>query len=88
MAPITLITAVPTYITKEQLDQFQSTTPASGDFTHDPVLHHIERAARITLDPALDGFEVDSSTTGDVYVTEGSVEQNKGKEITEKLRLS
>lgn len=70
MALITLIDAPPAYITQEQHDAYQSATPASGEFKRDPVLHHLERQARITLEPALDGFPVDGSRTGDVYVTE------------------
>ena len=70
MAPITTISALPVYITKEQHAEYQATTPASGDFKHDPVLEHLERACRITLEPAVDGFDAVAHSQLDVYVTE------------------
>lgn len=73
MAPITLLTALPIFSTAEQHAEFQSRTPASGDFTHDPVLHHLEKGARITLEPSVDGFDAVTMSQLDVYVTEGAV---------------
>ena len=74
MAPITLLTALPIFSTAEQHAEFQSRTPASGDFTHDPVLHHLEKGARITLEPPVDGFDAVTMSQLDVYVIEGCVQ--------------
>jgi len=75
MAPITLISAPPSYITKEQFDEFQASTPATGNLAHDPVLHLIEKDVKIVMEPAVEGFAFDNSgmTTGDLYVTEGAL---------------
>lgn len=73
MAPITLLTSPPAFITKEQFDEFQASTPATGDLTHDPVLHLLERDVKVVMEPALHGFALEDSgmTKGDLYVTEG-----------------
>lgn len=68
MAPIALIKQLPTYITQEQHAEYQATTPA--DFKHDPVLEHLERGVRITLEPAVEGFDAVAHSQLDVYVTE------------------
>lgn len=73
MAPIQIIGQLPVFITKEQHADYQSTTPASGDFKHDPVLEHLERDVRMTLDPAIEGFDAIASSQLDVYVTESCV---------------
>ena len=73
MAPIALISAPPLFITREQHDVFQASTPASGDLLHEPVLHHLERSVNIRIEPSIQGFDSTSSRAGDIYVTEGAL---------------
>ena len=70
MSPITLLTAPPIFMPIDKFDEFQSSTPASGTFDHEPVLHHHEKNATIALDPAIPGFDLSQNTKGDIYVTE------------------
>lgn len=70
MAPITLITAPPIFMPLEQFADFQASTPASGSFDHEPVLHHLEKNALVTVNPGVDGFDHVKNQRGDLYVTE------------------
>jgi hypothetical protein len=70
MAPITLITAPPVFMPLEDFAEFQASTPASGTFDHEPVLHHLEKGALVTVDPGVEGFDHTKNARGDVYVTE------------------
>lgn len=54
----------------EQYAEFQSSTPASGTFEHEPVLHHLEKNALVSVDPGVEGFDHVKNRRGDVYVTE------------------
>lgn len=73
MAPISLIQTLPVFITKEQHAEYQATTPANGDFKHDPLLEHLERDVQITLEPPVDGFDAVACSQLDVYVIEAFV---------------
>ncbi|CAL1715951.1 unnamed protein product [Somion occarium] len=69
MAPFTLISTIPTYITPEQHREVIASTPAS--FTDiPPVLHHKEENVSITIDPPLEGFSAEDCANGTLYVIE------------------
>lgn len=72
MAPITLLSAPPVHMTREQFDEFQAATPADGRLVHDPVLHLHQTAVTVTVEPPIQGFALsaEGNAKGDVYVTE------------------
>ena len=73
MAPITLINARPNCITREQLDVFQASTPASGEFAHEPLLHLLQSGVSIRLEPSIQGLDLDKSGEGEIYITEAAL---------------
>ncbi|KAH9924235.1 regulator of volume decrease after cellular swelling-domain-containing protein [Amylocystis lapponica] len=69
MAPITLITALPAYISLEEHRNIVASTPAS--FTDiPPVLRHKEENVSITIDPPVDGLTAADCANGTLHILE------------------
>lgn len=69
MAPFTIVTALPTYISLEQHKELVASTPASfSDIP--PVLRYTEQNVSITLDPPSDEFPEVDCANGTLYVIE------------------
>ncbi|OCH89621.1 hypothetical protein OBBRIDRAFT_794113 [Obba rivulosa] len=69
MAPVTLITALPTFITPEEHRNAVASTPASfSDIP--PVLRHKEESVSVTLDPPVPGLTAEDYASGTLYVIE------------------
>ncbi|KAG8773908.1 hypothetical protein FRC15_001693, partial [Serendipita sp. 397] len=67
MPGISIITALPHFVTQEEHRELTSSTPAS--FSELPaVLYHQESNSSITLDPPLDGFSTQDCSSGTAYV--------------------
>ena len=67
--PISLVSALPTYISPEEHRVASASTPASfSDIP--PVLRHQEENVQITLDPPLEGFAAADGANGTLYVIE------------------
>ncbi|PVF95935.1 hypothetical protein CPB86DRAFT_787487 [Serendipita vermifera] len=68
MGGISIITALPTFVTQEQHRELTSSTPAS--FAHLPtsVLYHLQQPASITLEPPIEGFTASDCSNGTLYI--------------------
>ncbi|GBE86896.1 hypothetical protein SCP_1001400 [Sparassis crispa] len=69
MAPLTLITTLPTFITPEEHKNIVAATPTSFAAIP-PVLRHREKHVSITLDPPVEGFTQEDCAVGTLYVIE------------------
>ncbi|KAJ7116350.1 regulator of volume decrease after cellular swelling-domain-containing protein [Mycena epipterygia] len=69
MPSATLITSIPTFVSREEHTTIAAETPVS--FTDiPPVLRHKEENVSATLDPPLDGFSAQDSVQGTLYIIE------------------
>ncbi|KAI0784457.1 regulator of volume decrease after cellular swelling-domain-containing protein [Abortiporus biennis] len=69
MAPITFISELPKFISREEHKTVIASTPSSfSDIP--PVLRHKEENVSISLDPPLEGFSSEDSANGTLYVIE------------------
>ncbi|KAF7297148.1 hypothetical protein MIND_00947800 [Mycena indigotica] len=69
MPSCTLISAVPSFISREEHTAIVAQTPASFNDIP-PVLCHQEENVRVTLDPPLEGFSTEDASHGTLYVIE------------------
>jgi nucleotide-sensitive chloride channel 1A len=68
MPSATLITSIPTFVSREEHRDIAAVTPVA--FTDiPPVLRHKEENVSITLDPPLDGFSAEDAQ-GTLYIIE------------------
>jgi len=82
MPGISLITALPNFVTLEQHQELTSLTPSS--FAELPaILYHEERNVSITLDPPLDGISPEDCASGTVYILSRSVQRIFGVKQTD-----
>lgn len=69
MASITLVDALPKFVSPEEHKTLVASTPASfSDIP--PVLRHKEENVSITLDPVLETFSAEDCANGTLYVIE------------------
>jgi nucleotide-sensitive chloride channel 1A len=69
MPSATLISSVPTFVSREEHTTIAAETPVS--FTDiPPVLRHKEENVSATLDPPLDGFSIEDGAQGTLYIIE------------------
>ncbi|KAF7330343.1 hypothetical protein MVEN_02472600 [Mycena venus] len=69
MPSATLISSVPTFVSREEHTNIAAETPIS--FTDiPPVLRHKEENVSATLDPPLDGFSAEDGAQGTLYIIE------------------
>lgn len=67
MPTVSLISAVPSYVTKEENDSLSASTPSSfSDLP--PILAHLEKNVSVTLDPPVEGFSAEDAAHGTLYV--------------------
>ncbi len=67
MPTVSLVTAVPSYVTKEENDSLSASTPSSfADLP--PILSHLEKNVSVTLDPPIEGFSAEDTAHGTLYV--------------------
>lgn len=70
--PVTIISAVPKYISKEEHGQLTAATPSSfADIP--PVLRHKQEHVRAVFDPPVQDLSEDDLKKGTVYILERSV---------------
>ncbi|EMD33396.1 hypothetical protein CERSUDRAFT_126142 [Gelatoporia subvermispora B] len=69
MAPVILISAVPTFITPDEHRQAVASTPASFNDIP-PVLRHKEENVSVTLEPSVEGLSAEDCASGTLYVIE------------------
>ncbi|KAJ6577345.1 regulator of volume decrease after cellular swelling-domain-containing protein [Mycena capillaripes] len=69
MPSATLISSVPTFVSREEHTDIAAETPVS--FTDiPPILRHKEDNVSVTLDPPLDGFSPQDGAQGTLYIIE------------------
>ncbi|OBZ72328.1 Methylosome subunit pICln [Grifola frondosa] len=69
MAPPTLITSLPIFISPEEHRNLVASTPASfSDIP--PVIRHKEENVSVTVDPPIEGFTPEDCANGTLYVIE------------------
>ncbi|KAG8834033.1 hypothetical protein FRC17_009671 [Serendipita sp. 399] len=67
MPGVSVIGVLPRFVTQEENRELTSSTPAS--FSDLPaVLYHLEPNSSITLDPPVEGFSAQDSSSGTVYI--------------------
>ena len=67
MPTVSLISTVPSYVTKEEDNSLCASTPASfSDLP--PILVHQEGNVSITLDPPVEGFSAEDAAQGTLYL--------------------
>ncbi|KAJ7671646.1 regulator of volume decrease after cellular swelling-domain-containing protein [Mycena polygramma] len=72
MPSATLISSVPTFVSREEHTTIAAATPVS--FTDiPPVLRHKEDNVSVSLDPPLDGFTAQDGAQGTLYVIESAL---------------
>ncbi|KAK2460936.1 hypothetical protein APHAL10511_007406 [Amanita phalloides] len=67
MPAVSLISAVPRYVTKEERNVLNASTPSSF-IDLPPILYHKEEGVSVTLDPTLEGFTADDAAHGTLYI--------------------
>lgn len=69
MAPFTLISTLPPFISPDEHKNIVASTPASfSDIP--PVLRHREENVSVTVEPPVDGFTAEDCALGTLYVIE------------------
>ncbi|KZT68504.1 hypothetical protein DAEQUDRAFT_671393 [Daedalea quercina L-15889] len=72
MAPFTLITDLPTYISSEEHKAVITSTPTSFA-SIPPVLRHKEENVSVTIDPPIEGFLSEDLSSGTLYVIDSAL---------------
>lgn len=67
MPTVSLISTVPSYVTKEEDSSLCASTPASfSDLP--PILAHQEENVSVILDPPVEGFSAEDAAQGTLYL--------------------
>ncbi|KIJ66808.1 hypothetical protein HYDPIDRAFT_180518 [Hydnomerulius pinastri MD-312] len=72
MVSVTIITAVPSFVSPEEHRNIVGSTPASFNDIP-PVLRHKEENVSVSVDPPLDGFTAEDAANGVLYVIESAL---------------